>query len=128
MVVLLAMEKKTIYLLEDDKDIAYILNYVLFEEGYEVLVFPTISSCKQALNKRVPDLLLMDVRLPDGNGMDLCSELKNSARTTESKILMMSAHLPEQDGKQTGADDFIAKPFDLEGMVSRIGYHLKHTG
>lgn len=122
------MKRKMIYVLEDDNDIAYIINYILHEEGYEVLVFSTVSTCKKALDVQVPDLLLLDVRLPDGNGMDLCSELKMSPRTAMSPVLMMSAHLSEREGKCSGADGFIAKPFDLNGMVDRIGLHLRSAG
>jgi len=118
---------KEIFILEDDKDISYILNYVLFEQGYRVRVYGTVSDLRQALRSGPPDLLLMDVRLPDGNGMDLCQELKQQAKFSPP-ILMMSAdwHLDRADG--CPADEYIAKPFDLDVVLSKVDCYLKQAG
>lgn len=118
---------KEIYVLEDDKDIGFILNYILFDEGYQVKVYETISAFKNALHRGSPDLLLMDVRLPDGNGMELCAELKDNL-TFDVPVLMMSADWHVNHKDMCGANDFIAKPFDIDLMVSKIGGYLKPTG
>ncbi|MHA4896283.1 response regulator transcription factor [Pedobacter sp. PWIIR3] len=118
---------KEIYVLEDDKDIGFILNYVLFDRGYRVKVYETVSSFKEALQVAMPDMLLMDVRLPDGNGIDLCAELK---ATSEFKlpILMMSADWHMHDRSLCLANEFIAKPFDIDQVLGKIGSYLGPTG
>lgn len=118
---------KEIYVLEDDKDIGFILNHVLFDQGYRVSVYETVSAFKEALHDGLPDMLLMDVRLPDGNGMDLCAELKATAEFS-LPILMMSADWHMHDRSLCPANDFIAKPFDLDQVLIKIGSYLGHTG
>jgi DNA-binding response OmpR family regulator len=114
---------KEIYILEDDKDIGFILKYILFEEGYDVSVYETLSEIRCALQSHLPNLLLMDVRLPDGNGMDLCAELKQQKKLL-LPVIMMSAHWDLKKGGNCGADEFIAKPFDLDQMVSKVSGYL----
>lgn len=118
---------KEIFILEDDKDIGFILNYVLFDEGYRVKVYESVRAFKDALDNGSPDLLLMDVRLPDGNGMELCAELKGNA-LYNVPVLMMSADWHMNHKEMCGADEFIAKPFDIEVVVNKIDGYLKATG
>ena len=118
--------EKEIFVLEDDRDIGFILNHVLYQEGYHVKVYESISAFKDALDKGSPDLL-MDVRLPDGNGMELCAELKGNA-LYDVPVLMMSADWHVNHKDTCGANDFIAKPFDIDMVVSKIGGYLKPTG
>lgn len=115
---------KVIYVLEDDPDISYILTYLLSEEGYEVHAFATVSACRAAVNEFVPDLLLLDVQLPDGNGIDLCTELKSNLKTASSPVLMMSASLEVEKRDHYCANDFIPKPFNLDHMVDKIGRYF----
>lgn len=119
--------KKEIFILEDDKDIGFILQYLLFEEGYAVRVYESMQELKSALASEAPDLLLMDVRVPDGNGMELCAELTSRA-AFNIPVLMMSADWDIDDQGMCGANGFISKPFDLDDVVSRIGGHLRQTG
>lgn len=118
---------KEIFILEDDKDIGFILNHVLFEQGYKVSVYENLSDIRQGLDDHLPDLLLMDVRLPDGNGLDLCAELK-SAEGDNLPILMMSADLDVHLNSVCVADEFIAKPFDLDVILGKIEFHLRQAG
>ncbi|MBT2560817.1 response regulator transcription factor [Pedobacter sp. ISL-68] len=114
---------KEIYILEDDKDIGFILNHLLLDEGYQVYVFETVTEFRKALVTGRPDLLLMDVRLPDGNGLELCAEIK-SAQKHDIPVLMMSADWPMHDHKACQADAYIAKPFDIGQVVSKIGEYF----
>lgn len=118
------MNKKLIYVLEDDPDIAYILTYLLYEEGYQVKSFGTVGSCKDAITDRMPDLLILDVQLPDGNGADLCAELKANEKTASSPVLLMSAGVDLNRASQSCANAFIPKPFNLDGMVNKVGNFL----
>lgn len=116
---------KEIFILEDDKDIGFILNHILFEEGYRVQVYETLSAIRNALHMGFPDLLLMDVRLPDGNGMDLCAEIKEQ-KIAEVPVIMMSAHWDINREGGCAADEYISKPFDLDHLVTTIGAYLSN--
>lgn len=117
---------KEIFILEDDKDIGFILNHVLVEQGYQVSVYENLSKIRHGLDDHLPDLLLMDVRLPDGNGLDLCAELKSTEDSLP--ILMMSANFDVHNNSACLADEFIAKPFDLDMIIAKIEFHLRQAG
>lgn len=118
---------KEIFVLEDDKDIGFILNHILFEEGYRVSVYERLSDIREGLHDHMPDLLLMDVRLPDGNGMELCAELKSSEKDSPP-ILMMSADWDAHNRGICAADEFIAKPFDLDVVLVKVASYLREAG
>lgn len=107
--------------MEDDEDIRYILEYVLSEAGYKLQLFDSINDFKKRDKAQAPDLFLLDVRLPDGCGLDLCREIKSSPLTSGIPVVIMSAHANGEfaisDGK---ADHFLAKPFDLDSFVMKI--------
>lgn len=117
---------KRILIIEDDEDIRYIICYLLVEMGYEVKLADSISDFRlQKSMDEEPDLILLDVMLPDGNGLDLCLEMKKSAETRHIPVIMMSAHGTEQQLIiQACADDFISKPFDLQDLTDMIKKHL----
>lgn len=117
--------RKSIYIVEDNKDIGYILQYFLTEEGFDAELFETVADLKKGLVKKVPDLFLLDVMLPDGDGLDVCSGIKQDQLLMTRPVLIMSAHFPGEDARQIScADDFIAKPFDLFSILDRVKVHL----
>jgi two-component system phosphate regulon response regulator PhoB len=113
--------ERLIHIVEDDEDIRYILEYVLCEAGYSLQLFDSINDFKKRDKTQQPDLFLLDVRLPDGSGLDLCREIKSSPLTSDIPVVIMSAHANGEfaisDGK---ADHFLAKPFDLDRFVMKI--------
>ena len=113
--------ERLIHIVEDDEDIRYILEYVLGEAGYRLQLFDSINDFKTRDKTQQPDLFLLDVRLPDGCGLDLCREIKSSPLTSDNPVVIMSAHANGEfaisDGK---ADHFLAKPFDLDRFVLKI--------
>ena len=113
--------ERLIHIVEDDEDIRYILEYVLSEAGYKLQLFDSIKDFKKRDKAQPPDLFLLDVRLPDGCGLDLCREIKSSPLTSDIPVVIMSAHANGEfaisDGK---ADHFLAKPFDLDRFVMKI--------
>ncbi len=120
------MEKKSIYIVEDNKDIGFILQYFLNEEGFDVELFETVASFNSRLLIKVPDLFLLDVMLPDGDGLEVCSEIKHREILKEKPVLIMSAHLPSDFvKKQSCADCFVAKPFDLFVILNRVNELLQ---
>lgn len=116
---------KVIHIVEDDEDIRFVIIYILKENGYNVEVSGSVADFNARINDGLPDLILLDVMLPDGNGIDLCLELKSVPKTSSIPILIMSAHATEKSAIENScAEDFISKPFDLEELVALIKKHL----
>lgn len=112
---------KRIHVLEDDGDIRYIIEYLLKDEGYELQLSCSLSELKSKLRDSVPDLFIIDVMLPDGNGIEICDDLKNDIFTRHIPVIVMSANpRSKQMSSQACADDYISKPFDLDDVVRRI--------
>jgi two-component system phosphate regulon response regulator PhoB len=116
---------KKIFIVEDNEDIGFILDCFLQEEGFGVSLFPTIAQFRLDFNKALPDLFLLDVMLPDGDGLALCNELKQNHRSAHLPILVMSAHSTARKlSLETCADGFITKPFDLNQVLHEIKVRL----
>lgn len=117
---------KFIHIIEDDEDIRFIVEYVLREEDYTVESFATASEFDQAILGDKPDLIILDVMLPDGNGIDICRKLKTNAQTSYIPIIIMSAHAAEKSVlEEACADDFISKPFDLNYLLHHVKQQLQ---
>lgn len=114
-----------IYIIEDNEDIGYVLTFFLKDEGYNVSLFPTVAAFDLAFAKDTPDLFLIDVMLPDGNGINVCMTIKQDARTRQVPVILMSAHAPAEIlSKESCASEFINKPFDLNILLSRVREYL----
>ena len=112
---------KLIHLVEDDEDIRFIVEYVLMEEGYSVTSSANVKDFYSFIKENQPDLILLDVMLPDGNGIEICRGLKDDERTANVKIIIMSAHAAEKAVlEEACSDGFISKPFDLDALVSHV--------
>ncbi|MEE0434773.1 MAG: response regulator transcription factor [Peptococcaceae bacterium] len=116
-------------LLEDDQSLIDGLVYALMREGYELDVVMNVAQAQNLLNERRYDLLLLDITLPDGNGVDVCKWVR--ARGNAVPIIFLTA-LDEEvqviralDG---GGDDYITKPFKLGELCSRIRVQLRRSG
>ncbi|WP_316831666.1 response regulator transcription factor [Pedobacter aquatilis] len=111
---------KKIVILEDDAGIMEVLEFLLQEENYQVDGYASVDAFQQA-DLIPPDLYLLDVRLPDGNGIEVCSRIKNSERTKNVPVLMMSAHdTPDNISASCQAEGFISKPFDIDDFLQRV--------
>lgn len=112
---------KLIHVVEDDDDIRFIIEYVLTEAGYEVESSSTVQGFFESLKSHHPDLILLDVMLPDGTGIDICRTVRTNDAIKHIKIIMMSAHAAKTAVlEEACADDFISKPFDLDLLTERI--------
>ena len=112
-----------IALVEDESDIAGLVAGFLRKEGYSVDVHPAANRFFQALQKHVPDLLLLDLMLPDADGFEICKTLKKNEAWSRVPIIIMTAKADESDkilGLELGADDYITKPFSFKELASRI--------
>jgi two-component system, OmpR family, response regulator RegX3 len=118
--------KRTILLVEDERSIREPLAEALRSEGFETSVAGTAAEALE-LAGEAPDLILLDVMLPDGSGFDVCRELRASSRVP---IIMLTARGEEADrvvGLELGADDYVVKPFSAREVVARIRAVLRRT-
>ena len=117
-----------IFLIEDDEALAEGISFMLEKEGYETERFSACSDSRRALEQIQPDLILLDWNLPDGDGLMLCREISEKWKIP---ILMITARDMEIDQVmclESGADDYIAKPFSLAVLKARIVALLRRQG
>ncbi len=119
-----------IALIEDEPDIASLLAAFLRKEGYAVDHFPEANRFFLALQKSRPDLLLLDLMLPDADGFEICKALKKNESWSRIPIIIMTAKAEESDkilGLELGADDYVTKPFSFKEMAARIKAVLRRS-
>ena len=117
-----------IFLIEDDEALAEGISFMLEKEGYETQRFSACSDSRKALEQIQPDLILLDWNLPDGDGLMFCREISEKWKIP---ILMITARDMEIDQVmclESGADDYIAKPFSLAVLKARIAALLRRQG
>lgn len=122
---------KLIYVLEDDESVRELETYALQGNGYEVCGFGEPKSFYHALEKRQPDLIIVDIMIPVEDGLSVTKKLKADAKFTDIPIIMVTAKDSELDavrGLDSGADDYITKPFSVMIFLSRIKAVLRRTG
>lgn len=114
------MSKNLILLIEDDPDIASANKIMLELEGYSVIEARTLKKGKELVESASPDLVVMDIMLPDGNSLDYCRELRGKSGV---RILFLSALGTKEDiveGLRAGGDDYLAKPYIMDELLLRI--------
>ena len=112
-----------IYSVEDDKDIAKIINKTLSKQGYDVISFYDGTSFIKAFDENKPDMVLLDMMLPDLSGAHLLQYIRKDSANDHIPVIIISANslvTDKVDGLDMGADDYIAKPFDLLELMSRV--------
>ena len=117
------MAKKKILVVEDDRDISELITYNLEREGYETACLYDGSQVVDFVRKRKPEIIILDLMLPEVDGIEICRTLKSDADTKHIPIIMLTAKAEEADvvvGLQMGADDYIPKPFSPKVLVARI--------
>ena len=120
-----------IYLVEDDESIRELVVYTLNSQGMEAEGFGTPSDFWKALENKIPDLILLDIMLPEEDGLDILAKLRKKSDTKNLPIAMLTAKGSEYDtvkGLDSGADDYIPKPFRMMELVSRIKALLRRSG
>ncbi len=115
---------KRIFLLEDDEGIRQVIELILNLENYEVTSFENVEKFMAANPDDVPDLFILDVMLPDGNGIEVCKEL--STLQKDVPVVMMSAHFTSADIALSCSEaSFIPKPFDLNTLINTVKRLMK---
>ena len=119
-----------IYVVEDDKSIQEIESYALTNVGYRVEGFETAEGFRHALQKELPDLVLLDIMLPDEDGLSIVKRLRADKETVMIPIILVTAKTTEIDkvkGLDIGADDYLTKPFGVMELISRIKALLRRS-
>ncbi len=119
---------KRIAIVEDEKELASLLDYNLTRHGYETEVLGGSKGTLKALEGIKPDLILLDVMLPDMDGFELCREIRQSAVLARTPVLFLTARSDEVDrvlGLEIGGDDYMTKPFSPRELVARVKAHLR---
>ncbi|MDY3723386.1 MAG: response regulator transcription factor [Treponema sp.] len=112
-----------VYILEDDDNIRKLINYSLKSQGFEVQDFALPSAFWSVLQTTNPDLLLLDIMLPEEDGISILKKLRSNPKTSTIPVIMLTAKDSEYDvvtGLDSGADDYVTKPFGMMALVSRI--------
>ena len=120
-----------IYIVEDDVNIKEIEGYALKNSGYDVVCFEQSTELYKALDKEIPKLILLDIMLPNEDGLSILATLRKDKRTKHVPIMMVTAKTSEMDkvkGLDLGADDYITKPFGIMELVSRVKALLRRAG
>lgn len=119
-----------IYLLEDDDSIRKLVIYALNSQGYEAKGFERPAEFWKAMGQAQPDLVLLDIMLPEEDGLTILQKLRAAAGTKKLPVIMLTAKNTEYDrvvGLDSGADDFISKPFGMMELVARVRAVLRRT-
>ncbi|MDE1977023.1 MAG: response regulator transcription factor [Elusimicrobia bacterium] len=123
--------KAQILALEDQQTTANLLVDALGDAGYEVSVAGTLAQAREKLAKALPDLLILDRTLPDGDGLAICQEVRAKQASAALPVLFLSARKSVEEkvtGLEGGADDYLAKPFSVEELLARVGALLRRSG
>ena len=119
-----------IYLVEDDENIRELVTYTLNSQGLEAEGFSRPSQFWKAMEVTTPSLVLLDIMLPEEDGLSILKKLRSSQETGKLPVIMLTAKGSEYDtvmGLDSGADDYIPKPFRMMELISRVRALLRRT-
>ena len=119
-----------IYVVEDDKNIQEIEMFALTNVGYQVQGFECAGDFYTGLEKEIPDLILLDIMLPDEDGLSIVKKLRSRKDTLTVPVIMVTAKTTEIDkvkGLDIGADDYMTKPFGVMELISRVKAMLRRS-
>jgi len=121
-------EHNLVLLVEDNIELNEINRRALELSGYDVLTAPTLAKAREHLSRHSPQVILLDVKLPDGDGIGFCREIREE---TDAHILFLTSSIEHQDkieGLNTGGDDYITKPYKLEELTARVAAAMRRRG
>ncbi|MDD2370583.1 MAG: response regulator transcription factor [Firmicutes bacterium] len=122
------MSKELIYVVDDEKNIRELIEYNLVKSGYNVKCFENGQTFLDALSNTKPDLVCLDIMLPDFDGLELCKRIRANKRLFDIQIILLTAKTTEFDtiiGLESGADDYIHKPFSVNELLARVRAMLR---
>jgi DNA-binding response OmpR family regulator len=119
---------KRVAIVEDEAELAALIEYNLRRNGYESQTLGGSKGTLRALEQAKPDLILLDVMLPDVDGFELCRQIRQSAVLARTPVLFLTARSDEVDrvlGLEIGGDDYMTKPFSPRELIARVKAHLR---
>ena len=120
----------SVLIVDDERDLLSLLDFNLRQAGFETVLASTGEAALRELRARVPDLVLLDLMLPDLSGTELCRQIKTDPRTKNVPVVMLTAKGEEVDkvvGFELGADDYVTKPFSVRELVLRVKAVLRRA-
>lgn len=124
------LTKKKIFGVDDEPDILELLDVQLSRNGFSFLGFQNAKELLEKLEKDIPDLIILDLMLPDMDGLEVCKYLKDQTKYAHIPVIMLTARDDETDkivGLEIGADDYITKPFSIREFIARIKAVLRRS-
>jgi DNA-binding response OmpR family regulator len=119
---------KTVALIEDDADLFALLKYNLEKEGFRFAGLPTGKGAIEFCRRERPDLVILDIMLPDTDGIDICRGLRSSMDMANVPVIFLTARASESDrilGLELGANDYVVKPFSVRELIARVRSQLR---
>lgn len=119
---------KKVAVVEDEAELAALVEYNLLRSGFQSRIFPGASDTLRELENWTPDLIVLDVMLPETDGFDLCRRIRKNALLARTPVLFLTARSDEVDrvlGLEIGGDDYISKPFSPRELMARVKAHLR---
>jgi len=117
-----------VLIIEDEPDIRKTIDYNLSKESFQVSQAGSIAEGEQSILDNTPDVIILDLMLPDGSGLTLCRDIKSNEKTNHIPIILLTAKADEVDrviGFELGADDYVTKPFSVRELILRVKAILK---
>ena len=122
--------REKILIVEDEKSIAHFISTVLNNNGYEALLARSGAEAQSMISSHCPDLIILDLGLPDMDGLDILRHLRSNPDTRKVPVIMLTAKSSEFDkvtGLDSGADDYVTKPFGVMELISRVRAVLRRS-
>jgi DNA-binding response OmpR family regulator len=126
----IAAEEKKLLIVEDDADTAEMLSLFFEEEGYQVVSTAWGQDALELCQELQPDVIILDIRLPDISGFEVCRQLHNSFQTSHIPVICLTERGEQVDkieGLEAGAIDYVTKPFNLHELKLRVRNALRRT-
>ena len=117
-----------VLIIEDEPDIRKTIDYNLSKESFKVFQAGSIAEGEKSISDNSPDVIILDLMLPDGSGLTLCRDIKSDDKTKHIPIILLTAKADEVDrviGFELGADDYVTKPFSVRELILRVKAILK---
>jgi DNA-binding response OmpR family regulator len=119
----MCVERKQVLIIDDDTDILEVLQETLEMENYRVATATNVNGASEQLAAALPDLIILDLVLPDGNGFELCRKITSDPATSNVPVLLLTGKNSLDDrisGFLTGARKYITKPFDIDNLMDAV--------
>ena len=124
------MARKTVFIVEDEEDILELMTYVFIKNGFNVSASSSGKEALELIKEQPPDIVILDLMLPDLDGLEVCQAIRSRAEQAALPIIMVTARSEERDilvGLEAGADDYISKPFSPKVLVAKTKTVLRRT-